>query len=190
MSTPTLDLQETLARLRGENDDARAKAWQQAGPLGATAVAPLTDLLAYDAREVARAAHQALRRIVHHAGRPGAPSSERVAVSRALADQLAIRNQEGVRRDLVWLLSEIGGDEAVPPLTTLLEEQPLRDDARMALERIPGRKSLAALQKALASAPPDFRPNLAHALRVRGRKTSGVPDLRLTPTKSTTVQAL
>ncbi len=176
--------------MRGENDDARTEAWQQAGPLGARAVAPLTDLLAHDAPEVARAAHKALRRIVHHAGRPGAPSSERVAVSRALADQLAVQSQEGVRRNLIWLLSEIGGDEVVPALTALLSNPALRDDARMALERIPGRKSLAALQKALAAAPPDFRPNLAHALRVRGRKTSGVPDLRLVPTKSTTVHAL
>jgi hypothetical protein len=86
------------------------------------------------------------------------------------------------------MLSEIAGDEAAQPLATLLTNKELREDARMALERIDGKASLAALQAALATAPEDFRPNLAQSLRRRGVEVPGVPSARLVPTKQTSVR--
>jgi hypothetical protein len=64
----------------------------------------------------------------------------------------------------------------------------LNEDARMTLERLPGDKATAALKAALARAVDDAKPALAHSLRVRGVETPGVPDLRLKPTKKTSVQ--
>ena len=58
----------------------------------------------------------------------------------------------------------------------------------MALERLPGQKSLAALQKALTQAPADFKPNLAQSIRRRGIEVADVPDGKLTPSKPTQVQ--
>ena len=64
-------------------------------------------------------------------------------------------------RELLWMLSEIGDDQAVAPMAELLKHDELREDARMALERIPGEASLLALEGALKSAPADFKTNLA-----------------------------
>ena len=66
-----------------------------------------------------------------------------------------------VRRDALWMLSEICGDESVGAVAALLNNGELREDARMVLERVPGAKSLAALKAGFASAPTDFKPNIA-----------------------------
>jgi hypothetical protein len=61
----------------------------------------------------------------------------------------------------------------------------------MVLERIPGEKSLAALQGVLASTPPEFRNHVAHSLRVRGVAVSPdeYPSQKLIPSKQTKVRA-
>ena len=68
------------------------------------------------------------------------------------------------RRELLWMLSEIGGDESVDPIAALLADIDLREDARMTLQRIPGDKSLAALEVGLAAAPNDFKINIVQSL--------------------------
>jgi hypothetical protein len=83
---------------------------------------------------------------------------------------------------------QIAGEEAVEPVAALLAHKELGEDARMALERLPGEKATATLQAALASADEAAKPALAHSLRVRGVEVPGVPDLRLKPTKKTSVQ--
>jgi HEAT repeat protein len=113
---------------------------------------------------VARAASRALAKIVHYAGRPGT-GVQRKEVAAALIAALCAGQPAGVRRELVWLLSEVGDDEAVPPVAALLSDPELRDDARMVLERLPGIKATAALKAALPQAPEDFKPSLAHGLR-------------------------
>jgi hypothetical protein len=47
----------------------------------------------------------------------------------------------------------------------LLGDPEMREDARLALERIPGGASTRALQHALQTAPAEFRPNLEQSLR-------------------------
>jgi len=49
-------------------------------------------------------------------------------------------------------------------------------------------KAAAALRAALQEAPADFQPNLAHALRRKGIRVKGVPDLRRVPVKATSVK--
>jgi hypothetical protein len=83
---------------------------------------------------------------------------------------------------------QIAGEEAVQPVAALLGDADVGDDARMTLERLPGDKATAALQAALATAADTKKSALAHSLRVRGAETPGVPDLRLKPTKATSVK--
>jgi len=138
--------------------------------------------------ETARAASRALWRIVRHVGRPGA-SAERKAVVAELVSLLS-EGPSGVRREVVWMLSEIGDDEAVIPLAVLLSDRGLGEDARAALQRIPGGKSLAALKAALTEASADFKPALADALRARGELVSDFPSQKRVPTKATAVEPI
>jgi len=87
-------------------------------------------------------------------------------------------------------LSEIGGDESVDKIVACLKDNEVRENARMALERIPGAESLAALEKALESVPDDFKLNIAQSLRKRGREVEGLPCVKLVPTKETKVKPL
>lgn len=184
-----MDAQELVGRIKGSDDKARGKAWQQAGPVGAGAVKALAGVAAQAEMEIARAATRALWAIVRYAGRPGADADRQAVVSELLA-ALAEQTAPRVRSDLIWMISELGGDESVAPIAALLSDATLREDARMALERIEGDASLSALKNALPSAPQEFRPNLAHSLRKRGVTVPDVPSLRLKPVKSTQVKAV
>jgi hypothetical protein len=175
-----------LAALRGADDAARTLAWQELATLGAPAIAPLTPLLTDSNTEIARAARHALRRMVRLAGRPQA--SREAAVSHALAALLP-QQPVAVQRDLLWMLSEIAQEDAIPAIAPLLKHAELREDARCALLRLPGRKSVTALREALADAPTDFQPALAEALRLRGEKVPGHPSGKLTPSRPTRVEA-
>ena len=63
------------------------------------------------------------------------------------------------------------------------EDEHLREDARMALERIPIQRAVQALKAGFEIAPEDFKPNLAQSLRKRGVKVEGYPCVKLVPTK-------
>ena len=126
---------------------------------------------------------------VRRAGRPGAEKDKSAAVSELLG-LLVTDSPLAARRELLWMLSEIGGDESVEPIAALLADSELRDDARMALQRIPGDKSLAALQGGLAAAPDDFKINIAQSLRSRGVTVPGHPCQKMVPTKQTSVKAI
>lgn len=132
--------------------------------------------------EVGRAAQRGLWKIVRHTGRPGA-DNDRHAVVTALLPLLAGERPEAVRREAIWMLSEIAGDEAVRPLHRLLQEPVLREDARLALQRIPGSASLSALKSALEQAPEDFKINIAQSLRARGVEVPGLPCQKLVPSR-------
>jgi hypothetical protein len=139
--------------------------------------------------EVARAAKRGLWKIVRHAGRPGA-DDEKNAVIAELISRLDNEKPVPVRREVLWMLSEIGGEESVNPIAALLSNTELREDARMALERIPGKKSIAALKAALKNAHEDFKLNIAQSLRQRGVKVRGLHCVKLVPKKKTNVEAV
>jgi hypothetical protein len=176
---------ELIARIKDKDDKVRGPAWQGAGPSGAPAVKPLAAVMTDPDMETARSAKRALYQIVRYAGRPGAVAEAKAVTAELLP--LLKGTATPVRREVLWLLSEIAGDEAVAPMAALLSDAELREDARLALQRIPGKKSIAALKDGLKAAPADFKPNLAESLRARGEKVDGYPSQKLVPTKKTSI---
>ncbi len=189
MSESPETVEELVAGIQSDDADVRTAAWRNAGAVGADAVAPLAELMSDESMEVARAAKRGLWQLVRHCGRPGA-DAERQDVSAALVGLLAEGQSVVVRREALWMLSEIGGDACVAPMAALLADADLREDARTAVERIPGGVSLEALKAAVATAPDDFKPNIAESLRRRGEAVAGLPSAKMTPVKPTEVKPL
>ena len=138
--------------------------------------------------EAARKAHRDLAAMVHRAGRYGAWNEQR-AVSDALIGALSRTTAEQARRNLLWLISEISEEEAVAPVEAFLMHESLRDDARMVLERIPGKRSLKALDTAMGKVPTEFRRAIAVSLRARGVGLQGLPSQKRVPSRPTRVKA-
>lgn len=182
-----LTLETLLKDIQSNEDAVRASARDRAGQVGAAAVAPLAKIAAEGELEIARAAQRAIQNIVYHAGRPDA-DSEAQAVAAQLIELVNQDLPVQLRRDVLWMTWQIAGEEAVAPVAALLANRDLYDDARMALERLPGDSATAALRAALKDAAEADKPALAHSLRARGVEVSGVPDLRLKATKSTNVK--
>jgi HEAT repeat protein len=169
-------------RIRSDDDDVRGDAWQNAGPAGAPAIQPLAALMTDSHFEIARSARRAIWNIVYHAGRPNA-SQEAASVEKELIALLS-HPATPVRREALWMLSKIAGNSAVQPMAQFLNDPELREDARCSIQRIPGKASLQALQRALKTAPEEFRYALAESLRARGEKVSGYPSRKLEPAKA------
>ncbi len=182
-----LNLEGLLARIQTDDPDVRTDAWQSAGAIGAPAMKPLAKLVAEGELEVGRAAKRGMWKIVRTVGAPGACPEKRKATVAALVALLGEGQPTSVRREVLWMISEIAGEEAVGPIAALLEHPELREDARMVLQRIPGDKSLEALHRGLAGAPQGFKTNIAQSLRARGVEVSGLPCQKLVPKKKTEV---
>ena len=182
-----LTLDTLIENIQSTDDTLRADARDRAGTVGATAVAPLAKIAVSGELEVARAAQRAIQNIVYYAGRPGA-EDEAKAVSAELLALLDDSQPLRLRQDVLWMTWQIAGEEAVDAVSPLLASADLFEDARMSLERLPGKKATAALLTALNGAADADKPALAHSLRVRGVDTPGLPDVRLQPNRTTTVQ--
>jgi hypothetical protein len=179
---PNRGVNRLIKRLRSSNAETRTEAWQSAGDIGAPAVQRLALVMTDEDLEVARAGKRAMWQIVRHTGRPGAPRA-RMAVVGKLCGLLGADQPVSVRREVIWMLSEIGGQRAIRPLAELLSDEHLREDARMALERIPLPRAVQALKAGFEIAPEEFKQNLAQSLRKRGVKVDGYPCQKLVPTK-------
>jgi HEAT repeat protein len=184
MQNEPLTVDALIAMIKDRNDKTRAEGWTRAGEVGAEAVKPLAAVMTSgDAdREVALAARRALWRIVRHAGRPGG-SQECAALLPAIYALLDDAWPEMLRRETLCMLSEIGGPESVSTIAGCLKSSELLEDARTALERIPGDDSLKALSEALSNVPAKYRNRIAQSLRVRGVQLSEelYPDTKLVP---------
>ena len=188
-ATKTKAVDELIVKLKDKNDKVRADALLNAGEIGAPAVKPLAKVMADKDIEVMRAGKRALWKIVRHAGRPRA-RDEKKAVITELIGLLGDDQPTSVRREVLWMLSEICGRTSIKPIAALLSNKELREDARMVLQRIPGKQSIAALKKGLKAAPKDFKLNIAQSLRKRGVKVRGLACVKLVPTKKTNVKPL
>lgn len=170
------DVEGLLGKLRDPAGEVRRAAWEGAGAAGAEAVRPLAELCAGENKEAALAASRALERIAHASAAPGAKGRKEVAA--ALAD---IAGDEkivlGVRTQACDLLGLVAEAETVPSIARLLGDESLRDPARKALERIPGRASEEAVEKGIAGAAGEFRDALILTLG-RKRAKGSVPALR------------
>ena len=178
-----------MSGIRDDDAKVRTEAWQSAGKVGAPAVKPLARVMTNKDLEVARAAKRGLWKVVRHAGRPGAANMKR-AVTDRLIELLGDDQPVPVRREVLWMLSEIGNRKSIKPIVALLSDAELREDARMALQRIPTKAALAVLRAALINASDDFKLNIAQSLRQRGVKVPGLDCIKLIPTKKTNVKPL
>lgn len=176
---------ELITQIKSKDDTVRGPAWQGAARYGAPAVRPLAAAMADADFETARSAKRALWVIVRHAGRPGA-TKESGAVTKELIPLLGA-SPAAVHREVLWMLSEIAGDEAITAMAALLADKDVRSDALGALMRFPGRKATSAMASALKQAPEPFKFALADALRRRGEKVAGFPSEKLVPTRATSV---
>lgn len=183
-----MTVEELLAAIRSAQPESRTAAWTQAGSVGPQALGPLAELLTHADQEVARAAKHAMWKITRTVGAPGA--ADKSAANRALVALLADAQPPVVRREVLWMLSEIGDASCVPAMSRSLLDAELHDDGRMALERIPGPESLAALQAAFEQAPEALKYPLAQALRNRGARVAGYECQKLVPQRETTVRPL
>jgi len=191
-TAPTAQAQgvdELIAGIKSDSAEKRTEAWQSAGEVGAPAVKPLAEVMTDDNLEVARAAKRALWKIVRHTGRPKA-NKERRAVEKELTGLLGRKQPVAVGAEVLWMLSEIGGRVSIKPIAGLMRNENLREDARMALERIGGKRVVTTLKAAFEKAPEDFKPNIAQSLRKRGEEVAGYPCQKLVPTKKTDVKPL
>lgn len=178
-------VEDLIHRLRSKNDSIRGPAWQRAESVGASAVKALAEVMVDPDFEFARAAKRALCRIVRHAGRPGADEEARTVVAELVP--LLKSAHASVRRDAVWLLSEIAGNEAIEPMSALLSDPEAREDARCALMRFSSRKATSAFKAALLNVPEEFKAALAETLRQRGVKLKGYPSQKVVPSRKTEV---
>ena len=179
-------VEKLVSDLQSSDEAVRGAAWQDAATLGAPAVKPLAALMTHQDFEIARSAKRALWKIVRHAARPRA-DKERKAVQAELL-MLLFATPLSVCREALWMLSEFGDSSVVEDVAKLLREAEICEDARCALERMPTSKATQALERAMETAPVDFRPALANSLRVRGHDIRGYPSQKLKPSRQTSVE--
>jgi HEAT repeat protein len=182
-------LDELIAGIKSNSAEERTQTWQSAGKIGAPAVKPLAKIMTDDKLEVARAAKRGLWQIVRYTARPGA-NREKRAVETELIELLDDEQPVAVGAEVLWMLSEIGTRRSVKPIAQLMRNEELREDARMALERIGTTWAVVALKAAFEAVPEDFKPNIAQSLRKRGEQVDGYPCQKLVPTKETDVKPL
>ncbi|OHB73755.1 MAG: hypothetical protein A2Z25_00730 [Planctomycetes bacterium RBG_16_55_9] len=182
-------VKELIDGVKDASAEVRTQAWLSAGEVGAPAVKVLAEVMTDDDMEVARAAKRATWKIVRHAGRPHAMREKR-AVEAELIRLLGDEQPVSVRREVIWMLSEIGARDSVRPIARLMRNTELREDARMALERIGSNRAFQILGNRLNNAPVDFRSNIAQSLRKHGAQVEGYPCQKLVPTKQTNVEPL
>ncbi len=187
-----LSLDELLAQIKDKNDKVRAKAWQAADKVGAPAIQPLAAIAKAGDLEVSRSACRAVWHIVRFAGRPGAEDDRKATVAALAAVVRDNQMPVQLRRDVMWMLSEIVKDEEITPdhVARGFDHPDLREDVRAALVRIPGVNSLATLKMGFERASGEFKVALACSLRARGVDVSDPPCPKLVPTKETKVGKL
>lgn len=172
---PPADRAEFLKHIQSSDAGERYAAWRGAGPQGAEAIAPLGELMASSDKGVAKAAGGAMETIAHHAARPGA-GKEAQAAAAELMLLAQPKHPRMVRSEALNLLGMVGDSRVVPGLAELLSDPEVGEDARLALERIPGRAAQSALAKAAKNGDADLRPKIEQSLRNRSltAKTVGI----------------
>lgn len=178
-----------IKKIKDDSADVRTDAWLGAGKVGAAAIPRVAEVMANADMEVARAAKRAMWQIVRDAGNPDISPGKRDVISNLVA-LLAAEVAVPVRREVLWMLSEIGHAGVIEPMAVLLKDVQLREDARTTIERIGGRKAKNVLIAAFKESPEDFKPNLAQSLRKFGVHVGEYPCVKLKPERQTSVKPL
>ena len=155
-----------IDQIQSADADIRYTAWRSAGTQLPSAVAPLAGLLESPDKGIAKAAKGALETLVYESS-PG--DRERAD---AIADELAKvaadhARSRPVRAEVIHLIGFVAHHLVVPDLAVLLDDLEVRDEARMALERIPGHSSLNALKNAARLCIDPFRAHLDQSINNR-----------------------
>ncbi len=157
-----------LGQIQHGDTSARVTAVKQSLLVGHKAIVSLGEVMCGEDAAAAKTAWEAVKAISYHTSRPGA-GAERADAAKRLGDIAASSKPRSVRAKAIALIGAIGAAESVPMLAKLLLDAELREDARMALERIPGKTSEAALKAAQDGAPDEFK--AAIELSFRHRRT-------------------
>ncbi|MCX7871755.1 MAG: hypothetical protein N2487_00555 [Verrucomicrobiae bacterium] len=174
-----------LTKIQNGDERIRSMALDECAGLGVDVIKPLVELAEKSGFETVRMAKRCLWKIVRYSGSPGNEDLRRRVCGR-LGEVINNCSVE-IKREILWMFSEIGGDESVPIIARFLRDKDLREDARCSLERIPTRNSLSVLRKAFEDASDDFKYALADSLRFRGVKVKGCPSKKLVPMRQTNV---
>jgi len=170
------DLTQLLNDIKSSDGKTRLKAQQTCGPVGASAISPLAELAVSTDKGVAKAARGAMETIAHYSARPGA-GGEAKAVSAELLKVAQTNRPKQIRANALHLLGYTTNDgKTVEYIAELLLNNELWDEARMALERIPGNAATNALKNAAKNANEEMRPHLEQSLknRVTSMKAVGI----------------
>ncbi|MGC8667283.1 MAG: HEAT repeat domain-containing protein [Chthonomonadales bacterium] len=168
MSLQNQDVDTWIERIRTGDEAAREAALADAPKLPATAVVPLARVMGGDDLGAGRAAQEGLRRLAYASMSNGTHA----AVAAELLKVIGPDYPRAVRSDALMLLGCCGGGAAVPPISALLEDADIREDARMALERIPDPAAARALKAALKRVPQEYRPAIRQSLRHKSMRLS------------------
>lgn len=152
-----------VTHLRSVDDTAAEQLQNVCHLVGPSIVKGLAEALANEKRAVAR---QRFTQILLGFG----------AAGKAAVEQLRASANPAVRRTAIHLLREFGGSEALPDLTTLLDDREphVQREAVRAILSIGTEEAYAELQKALASGTNQTREALASAL-VTMRSERAIP---------------
>ena len=103
------------------------------------------------------------------------PPSQQAALEKRLIAVLADKQVTPAAQDFVCrMLAIIGSEACVDALKPLLMDEKMSHYARLALERIPGKKVDATLQSAMAKLTGDARAGLAGTMAARKNATPSV----------------
>lgn len=185
-----LTVERLLELLQSDDPFVRRDAWLKAGPLGGSALPRLAQLASTGSLEVARAANRAIWQIVRYVGAPGREELRREVVN-TLGEMLGETHWPvQLRRDFVWMLSEIIRDEEIDQAVAihLLLDPELGEDVRMALQRVAGPNAVATLKAGYGKAEGEFKAAIACSLRKCGVAVEEPPCPKLVPRKQTGVK--
>lgn len=164
------DMQQAVLRLiaaiKGDDEDARWAAADKAAEAGPAAIVPLAEVMAGPDPAAAKAAGVAMGRIVHASGRPGAGGAASQAADE-LVRLIGPDRPRNVRSEALRYLGFIGGTAQADAIAAQIADTDIREDARMALQRIPGQAAERALQKAKREGPLDYADAIDRSLSDR-----------------------
>ena len=185
-----LTIEKLLELLQSKDPFVRRDAWLAAGPLGAAALPKLADLAAKGELEISRAANRAMWQIVRYAGAPDHEAERRPVMETLGLLMLDSSRPIELRRDMVWMLSEIVKDEETDESIALglLMDPELGEDIRMGLQRAAGPHAVAVLKAGYAKAQGEFKAAIACSLRKCGVTVDEPPCPKLVPRKQTQVK--
>ncbi|MGC8888004.1 MAG: HEAT repeat domain-containing protein [Verrucomicrobiia bacterium] len=180
------ELDELIQKLKSPDDKVRAEAAEGLVKLGSVVVQPLVEIMDDKDFEVARTARRTLWKMARHSGKPGL-KNEKDKICKQISKALNSAASIQTKRELLWMLSEIGDGDAVSEISKFFANKDLREDARCCIERIPTNGAVSALKSAFKKADEEFRYALAESLRARGVKVEGYPSKKLIPTRQTDI---